>query len=269
MTARGAEGAAPNCPASWLVPQWTAGAAVGALMTSREGGTSSGRYASMNVGSAVGDAPDRVAANRSLLAAACGAVPVFLRQVHGSRVVRLGEADAREGAPTHEADACVSTDPGIACTIQAADCLPVLFAAPAGRAVGAAHAGWRGLAGGVLEAAVTAVCAAAQCAPSELEAWLGACIGPGAFEVGADVLEAFAAGSALPEGAAFFRPLHPGKWLADLAGLARARLAAAGVRHISGGRWCTVEDSSRFYSHRRDGVSGRMAAAIWIPHRPA
>lgn len=267
MTARSAGGAASSFPASWLVPQWTAGAAVGALMTSREGGTSSGRYASMNVGSAVGDAPDRVAANCSLLAAACGATPVFLRQVHGTRVVRLGAADAREGAPTHEADACVSIDPGIACTIQAADCLPILFAAPAGRAVGAAHAGWRGLAGGVLEAAVSAVCAAAQCPPGELEVWLGACIGPRAFEVGADVLDAFAAGSASSGGAAFFRPLRPGKWLADLPGLARARLAAAGVQRVSGGRWCTVEDSSRFYSHRRDGVSGRMAAAVWIPLR--
>lgn len=267
MTARSADGAAPNCPGSWLVPPWTAGGAVGALMTSREGGTSSGRYTSMNVGSAVGDAPDRVAANRSLLAAACGAVPVFLRQVHGSRVVRLGAADAREGAPTHEADACVSTEPGIACTIQAADCLPVLFAAPAGRAVGAAHAGWRGLAGGVLEAAVAAVCAAAQCGPGELEAWLGACIGPDAFEVGADVLDAFAAGSASSGSAASFRALRPGKWLADLPGLARARLAAAGVQRVAGGRWCTVEDSSRFYSHRRDGVSGRMAAAVWIPLR--
>ncbi len=265
--ARGAEAAALSLPSSWLAPQWAASGAVGALMTSREGGTSSGRYASMNVGSNVGDAADRVAANRALLAAACGAAPVFLRQAHGARVVRVGVADAREGAPGHEADACVSTDPAVACTIQAADCLPVLFAAPAGRAVGAAHAGWRGLAGGVLEAAVAAVCAAAPCAPGDLEAWLGACIGPGAFEVGADVLDVFAGDPAPPGQAAFFRPLRAGKWLADLPRLARARLAAAGVRRIAGGHWCTVEDSSRFFSYRRDGVTGRMAAAVWIVER--
>ena len=157
----------------------------------------------------------------------------------------------------------------MACTVQVADCLPVLFAAPGGRAVGAAHAGWRGLAGGVVEATVDAVCAAAGCSPSDLDAWLGACIGPQHFEVGADVLDAF---GALPDNAhqsasaarSRFRPSRPDKWLADLPRLARDRLAAAGVARISGGSWCTVADASRFFSYRRDGITGRMAAAVWI-----
>ena len=250
-----------NRPASWLAPEW-AGGRVGALMTSREGGLSSGPYASRNTGTAVGDAPDRVAANRARLAAACGAMPVFLRQVHAARVIRLGRADARAGAALHEADASLTTEPGIACTVQVADCLPALFAAPEGRAVAAAHAGWRGLAAGVLEATVAALCAAGRCEPGELEVWLGACIGPRAFEVGADVLTAFGVDPADPDSNRF-DPARPGKWLADLAGLARDRLAAAGVERVSGGGWCVVEDASRFFSFRRDGVTGRMAAAIW------
>ncbi len=251
-----------NRPAGWLAPEW-AGGAVGALMSTREGGVSGGPYASMNLGSAVGDDPDHVAVNRAILAKACGAVPVFLRQMHGRSVVRIGLADAARGAVVHEADASFSVEPAIACTVQAADCLPVLFAAPEGRAVAAAHAGWRGLAAGVLEATVASVCEAASCRPSELQAWLGACIGPRAFEVGADVLEAFAADPLHPDPKRF-NPMRAGKWLADLAGLARDRLAEAGVERVSGGQWCAVEDASRFFSFRRDGVTGRMAAAVWI-----
>ena len=254
--------------ADWLAPDWRV-ARVGALMTTRHGGRSVAPYASMNVGTAVGDGVDAVAANRALLAEAIGARPVFLRQVHGARVVRVGPDDARHGAPIHDADACVTTDPGVACVVQAADCLPVLLAAPDGRAVGAAHAGWRGLAAGVVKATVASVCAAAKCEPRELDAWLGACIGPGAFEVGADVLVAFGGDPMEPNadpGARFV--LHaPGKWLADLPGLTRDRLAAAGVDRVAGGSWCTVTDSSRFFSFRRDGVTGRMAAAIWIEPR--
>lgn len=250
-----------NRPASWLVPGWV-DASVGALMTTREGGVSAAPYDTFNVGIAVGDAPDRVAANRDLLADICGSVPVFLRQQHGTRVVRLGVADAAE-ATSHEADASVTTEPGIACAVQAADCLPVLFAAPQGRAVAAAHAGWRGLAAGILEATVEDVCAAGHCAPSQLRTWLGASIGPRKFEVGADVLEAFGVDVAATDHAAF-RAVRPGKWLADLPRLARMRLQAAGVARIGGGAWCTVEDASRFFSFRRDGVTGRMAAAIWI-----
>jgi YfiH family protein len=252
----------------WLAPEWRV-AKVGATMTTRSGGHSVDRYASMNVGVAVGDSAEAVAANRARLADAIGARPVFMRQVHGSRAVRVGRADTGDRAPVHEADACVTTEPGVACVVQAADCLPVLIAAPDGRAVGAAHAGWRGLAGGVVEATVAAVCAAAVCQAGELQTWLGACIGPGAFEVGADVLAAFGvdpADSKTGRGLRFV-PRAPGKWLADLSGLTRDRLAAAGVEHVDGGRWCTVTEPSRFFSFRRDGVTGRMAAAIWIEPR--
>jgi len=254
-----------NVPPGWLAPEWHI-AGVGAVMSSRVGGTSAAPYASMNVGSAVGDDAAAVAANRRRLADVTGAALVLLRQVHGARIVRIGAVDAAASAPIHEADGCVTTEAGVACVVQAADCLPVLLAAPGGRAVGAAHAGWRGLAGGVVEAAVAAVSAAARCAPAEISAWLGACIGPTRFEVGGDVVAAFgadpdaAAGVATPR----FVARGGGKWLADLPGLARDRLAGAGVRHIDGGRWCTVSDSARFFSFRRDGVTGRMAAAIWI-----
>ena len=179
-------------------------------------------------------------------------------------------AAAQSGAPLLEADASVTNEPCIACTVQVADCLPVLFAAPGGRAVGAAHAGWRGLAGGVLEATLDAVCALAACGPAEVAAWLGPCIGPRAFEVGAEGLRGFGLDEPAAQVASpFFKP-RPGaggpesKWLADLAGLARSRLTAAGVVHLSGGEWCTVEDPSRFFSFRRDRTTGRLAAAVWI-----
>ena len=249
-------------PAGWLAPEW-AGGAVGALMSTREGGVSRAPYPSMNLGDAVGDDADHVAVNRAVFAKACGAAPVFLRQVHGRAVVRIGAADAALGAVAHEADASCTTEAGIACTVLAADCLPVLFMAPDGRAVAAAHAGWRGLATGVLEATVSAVCEAGNCQPAELQVWLGACVGPRAFEVGAEVLEAFAADPAGADAARFVRG-RPGKWFANLPLLARDRLAAVGLGQIDGGRWCTVEDASDFFSFRRDGVTGRMAAAIWI-----
>jgi len=232
-------------------------------MSTREGGESEGPFASMNLGRSVGDEPARVVANRDRFAAACGAAPVFLSQVHGTRVVRIDAADARPGAPVHEADASVTTTPGIACTVQIADCLPVLFAAPEGRGVAAAHAGWRGLAAGVLEATVAALAAAAGCRPGEIDAWLGVCIGPSAFEVGVDVLEAFAARGDSRIGARFV-PAQPGKWLADLAGLARDRLEAAGIERVSAADGCAYRDPSRFFSYRRDRVTGRMAAAVWI-----
>jgi purine-nucleoside/S-methyl-5'-thioadenosine phosphorylase / adenosine deaminase len=254
-------------PADWLALEWRI-AGVGALMTTRSGGVSAGPYASMNVGTAVGDDPAAVTTNRARLADAAGAAPVFLRQVHGNRVVRIGADDARAGAPVHDADAAVTTDAGVACVVQAADCLAVLLAAPGGRAVGAAHAGWRGLAAGVVDAAVAAVSTAAHCSPGELRAWLGPCIGADAFEVGADVLVAFGvdperAGADAPAWRRFVAK-GGGKWLADLAGLTRDRLAAAGVERVDGGGWCTVNDAARFFSYRRDGTTGRMAAAIWI-----
>jgi len=267
-----------KAPAGWLRPAWAA-RGVGALMTTRAGGCSAAPFDSMNLHADGGDAPQAVARNRALLAAAVGATPVFLRQVHGTRVVRLGASDAAADAPVHTADAGVTTERGIACVIQVADCLPVLFAAPDGRAVGAAHAGWRGLAGGVLEATLSAVCEAAGCEPAALQAWIGAGIGPMRFQVGADVVEAF--GGVARTGAADtpavsgnsrsasspdprFVPEQPGKWLANLPLLARERLQAAGVSQVSGGTWCTVSDPSRFFSFRRDRITGRMAALVWI-----
>ncbi len=255
----------------WLRPAWRH-PGVGALMSTRAGGVGSGRFASCNLRDGLGDDPACVATNQARFAAACGARPVWLTQVHGMRVVRLGAADLVPGAAPPIADASVTATPGVACAVQVADCLPVLFAAPGRSAVGAAHAGWRGLAAGVLEATLAALCDLARCAPGDVQAWLGASIGPGRFEVGADVLAAFGASSAA--GAAprpphadervRFVPHAPGKWLADLPSLARDRLQAAGVRDVSGGEWCTAVDASRFFSFRRDGVTGRMGAAVWL-----
>ena len=240
----------------WLVPDWSA-PGIGALMTTRAGGVSRAPYDRMNLRFEVGDEPAAVQANRDRLEAACGARPVYLEQIHGARVVRLHGVEP----PDAPADASITTEPGIACAVQVADCLPVLFAADGARAVGAAHAGWRGLAGGVLEATVAALCEAASCAPHRVQAWLGPCIGPRQFEVGADVLEAFGGG---PHFKPRPRPDGTMRWLADLPALARERLRVAGLTNISGGVWCTVEDASRFFSFRRDGVTGRMAAAVWL-----
>lgn len=249
----------------WLTPQWDTDARVGACMTTRAGGVSAPPWDSMNLGMGSGDAPEAVRANRERLAAAIGARPVFLRQVHGERVVGL---DASSGhASVEAADASWTCEPGVACAVLVSDCLPVLLAAPQARAVGAAHAGWRGLSAGVLEHCVQAVCGGASCEPHELVAWLGPCIGPDAFEVGADVLVAFGVEPSAASRERFrYQPRADGdpRWRADLAGLARDRLAALGVRQVSGGTWCTVQDRSRFFSFRRDGVTGRMAAAVWI-----
>ena len=233
-------------------------------MTTRRGGFSAAPFDSMNIRPGLGDDARAVQRNRELLAQSIGAMPVYLNQVHGARVVRLTQADAATGAPVHTADACVTTERGIACTAQVADCLPVLFAAPG--AVAAAHAGWRGLAGGVIEATLAALCEAAACTPGDVQAWLGACIGPRRFEVGADVLAAFGAAAADADSARFTRRVQPGaaKWLANLPQLARERLRAAGVTAVSGGTWCTVEDASRFFSYRRDGLTGRMVAVVWL-----
>lgn len=253
--------------ADWLVPAWDV-PGVGALMTTRNGGVSDGPFSSMNLRDGIGDEPAAVAENRERFAAALdGAQPVWLNQVHGPRVVRLTEADLAADAPVHAADASLTTLPGIACCVQVADCLPVLFAAPDGRGVAAAHAGWRGLAGGVLEQTIAALCEASGRAPEDLRAWLGACIGPRSFEVGADVPIAFGVDANATAPHPRFVPHAPGKWLADLAGLARDRLQAAGLRSIKGGRWCTVEDASRFFSFRRDRVTGRLAAAVWLRPR--
>lgn len=252
-----------NLPTHWIEPDWPIHTRVRAIMTSRQGGVSAEPWDSMNVGDHVGDRPADVHTNRERLATQIGQRPVFLQQVHGVASVQL-DAATPDG---WVADACWSRDPGVACTIMVADCLPVLFAHASGRAVAAAHAGWRGLAGGVLEATVQALQQAAG--PGAISAWLGPCIGPAAFEVGNEVREAFGPDEAVR---ACFQPHGPGKWLADLPALARIRLQQAGVAGLHGNDgtpgWCTVTQASVFFSHRRDaarlGSTGRMAACIWF-----
>ncbi len=255
-------------PLPLLRPDWPAPAGVGAAMSTRAGGVSSGAYASLNLGVAVGDDAAAVAANRARFSAALGAQPVWLRQVHGVKVLRLHAGG--DTTPAEPADAAWTTDLGVACTVQAADCLPVLLALRDGSAVAAAHAGWRGLSAGVLEAAVAALCTSAgagrRVAPAEVLAWLGPCIGPREFEVGAEVLQAFGEDPAAPDARRFVfraRPDGAARWLANLPRLAHERLAAAGVRQVSDAAACTVEQASAFFSFRRDGVTGRMAAAVW------
>ena len=274
---------APGVPVDWLRPDWAAPAHVQALCTTRAGGCSTGAYASMNLGAHVGDAAHAVAANQARLLATLqaitpGARPVFLNQVHGVSAVPLA-TDRPDGAA---ADAAWAQASGLACTIMVADCLPVLFTDRLGRRVAAAHAGWRGLAGGVLESvlecfrplahmenALAAIHSVAEPA-NDMLAWLGPCIGPKAFEVGEDVRTAFCA----LDGAAeqHFAPRGNGKFLANLPALARQRLAAQGVTQVYGNdgsdAWCTFSQPSRFFSHRRDGGvgggTGRMAACIWL-----
>ena len=253
----------PVDPLPGIVPDWAA-TGVGALMTTRAGGVSRAPWDTLNVGDAVGDDPLAVAENRRRVASAIGVPVVYLRQVHGTRVVRIDAADASR-VPI-EADAAVTDAAGVACAVQVADCLPVLFAAPGGRAVGAAHAGWRGLAGGVVECTLDRVAALAGCAANEVAVWLGPCIGPRRFEVGDDVLGAFGvdpAGDASPHFVPRRRADGRWRWLCDLPGLARERLAAAGAVRFDGGHGCTVEDRSAFFSYRRDGVTGRHVAAVW------
>ena len=245
----------------WLEPDWPAPPGVRALSTLRGGGASAAPYASLNLGDHVGDAAACVAENRRRLAAAAGlpAEPVWLRQVHGANVVDLDAAGldgARDGIPA--ADAAVSRRPGRVCAILTADCLPILLAADSGDWVAAAHAGWRGLAGGVIEAAVSA----SPAAPAALMAWLGPAIGPAHFEVGGEVREALLAGDL--GGAAAFTPNARGRYLADLSELARRRLKALGVSRIYGGGECTCARGDRYFSHRRDGVTGRQATLIWL-----
>lgn len=286
--------AAMNAPfhCDWLRPDWPAPAHVHALCTTRAGGVSAAPFDSLNLGDHVGDVAAAVYANRQILQAVLnantpGTQPVFLQQVHGTQVLDLHAADS--ASPTAAcADACATTATHLACTIMVADCLPVLLTNRQGSAVAAAHAGWRGLAGvneasgvGVLEAtfkrftaltqaqqAVVAIKKEAELTENTL-AWLGPCIGPQAFEVGAEVRAAFCEHDSAA--AAHFVPCGPGKYRADLAALARQRLRALGITHIYGNdssaAWCTVTNASRFFSHRRDsaalGASGRFAVCIW------
>jgi hypothetical protein len=240
-------------PSDWIAPDWPVPARVRAVVTTRNGGRSAAPYASMNLGQRVGDDPAMVDANRRRLRSFLPAEPRWLHQVHGARVVR-----AEESGEAPDADAAVTTQANCVCAIMIADCMPVLFADRDGRAVGAAHAGWRGLAAGVLENTIDAM----GVAPTNLIAWLGPAIGPSAFEVGNDVRDAFIRSDPAAENA--FHAHLPGKWLGDLFKLARQRLARAGVSEVHGGGLCTYSDPTRFFSHRRDKVSGRMAALIWM-----
>ncbi len=259
-----------NFHPDWLVPQWPAPTHVHALCTTRAGGQSAPPYDGFNLGDHVGDEAGAVAANRRQLAQALGAHPVFLSQVHGVQVEPIFSYSLL-GTP---ADGCITHEPGVACTIMVADCLPVLLTNAKGTLVAAAHAGWRSLAGeggrGILEQVIASFRALAPVENEqdaiEVIAWLGPCIGPEAFEVGDEVRAAFVTQDAAAR--ALFRPHGEGKWLADLPGLAGLRLQALGVSQIYGNdgtrNWCTVSNPSRFFSHRRDRISGRMAACIWL-----
>lgn len=274
------------CAADLLHPGWNAPKNVRALVTTRDGGVSEppfGRWSAsgagrdlpggLNLGRLSGDDLDHVEENRSRLIAYAGVPAAWLKQVHGADVVDAAVAlDAVRNGELLSADASVTDRPGIACTVMVADCMPVLLCDGAGRAVGAAHAGWRGLAAGVIEKTAQRVASLAGCAMQDLHAYLGPAIGPSAFEVGADVRDAFmnhatAVGGAQRDAtaAAFIaRPEAPGKYLADLYALARLRLAALGIEQISGGDLCTYTQRDRFYSYRREPVTGRMAALVWM-----
>jgi YfiH family protein len=245
-----------------LTPEWSAPANVGAAFTLRAGGVSAAPFDTLNLGAHVGDAAAAVAENRWRVRAALALPhePAWLEQVHGTGVLDL---DAPIGAgASSTADAIFTRRTGKVCVVQVADCLPVLFAATDGSAVAAAHAGWRGLAAGVLEATVARL----AIEPRRLIAWLGPAIGAQHFEVGPEVRAAFTATDA--GAAAAFTANPRGRWLCDLAALARRRLAALGVSNVSGGSWCTYAEARRFFSYRRDGRCGRMAALIWLRSEP-
>ncbi|MPV55287.1 hypothetical protein CFB46_13400 [Burkholderia sp. HI2761] len=272
-------------PLTWqdcVRPDWRVSPRVRALITTRDGGVSEGPYGrwqdgaalpgGMNLGLHTGDDPDHVAVNRARVLALAGqSSAAWLEQVHGARIVRADEVIAAAPAATApvQADASVTDQAGAVCVVMVADCLPVLLCDAQGRAVGAAHAGWRGLAAGIVEQTAARVAALAGGARDTLHAYLGPAIGPQAFEVGVDVRDAFldtAPQSEHDETRHAFVAIDgaPGKFLADLYALARLRLARAGVVHVSGGTACTVAERARFYSYRRDRVTGRMAAAIWL-----
>ncbi len=256
----------------WLWADWPLAGRVCAGVSTRTGGVSAPPWGSLNLGLHVSDRPEHVQENRRRLAAALAlpAEPAWLRQVHGTAVAQLqpppgaGVADRVAGAPAAvdpiEADAAVACQPGVVCAVLTADCLSVVLADLDARCVGVAHAGWRGLAAGVIETTIEALAVT----PARLVAWLGPAISQGCFEVGEEVRTAFLAHD--PGAASAFIANARGRWQADLAGLARRRLAAAGVPAVYGGGLCTFTEGARFHSHRRDGAaSGRMATLAWLP----
>jgi len=242
----------------FIVPNWPAPPGVHAAFTLRAGGVSLPPYQSLNLGAASGDSTEAVNENRRRVRQAIRwpVEPMWLEQVHGVEVISLNDLSGPPTSPPR-ADAAVGGRGAGVCAIRVADCLPVLFAARDGSVVGAAHAGWRGLAGGVLQATIQRL----GVAPSRLMAWLGPAIGPQNFEVGEDVRVAFCSIDAGAEVA--FTPNARGRWQCDLYALARRKLAAVGLEEIYGGGWCTYADARRFFSYRRDGQTGRMAALIW------
>jgi YfiH family protein len=242
----------------WIVPSWPAPPHVKAVVTTRSGGVSRGPYESFNLGFSTGDDADATSVNRSRLDAFLPQAPRWLQQVHGAHVI-----DAESAQERPQADASVAREADTVCAIQVADCLPVLFTDSGGSIVAAAHAGWRGLAAGVIDNTICAM----GVDPHDVLAYIGPGIGPRHFEVGDDVLAAFARADA---GASHsFTPAAPGKWLCDLPALARRALQRSGVTRIYGGDLCTYSDAQRFFSYRRDRETGRMAALIWRENRPA
>ncbi len=243
----------------WILPNWFAPASVRAVMTTRLGGVSQMPFASLNLGDHVNDEPHAVAQNRQIVTdhLRLPSEPLWLQQVHGTVVASL----PGQSCVPPQADASVAFHPGTVCVVMTADCLPVLFCDCAGTRVAAAHAGWRGLCDGVLEATVQRL----DCNPADLLVWLGAAIGPDAFEVGEEVREAFIAKDARAA-KAFKANQQTGKWLADIYMLARQRLQLAGLKptSMSGGNYCTFQQSDYFFSYRRDGQTGRMASLIYL-----
>ncbi len=243
----------------WITPDWPAPPNVHALITTRAGGVSVGPYASLNPADHVSDEPQAVRRNREIIRAALPNDPHWLQQVHSALVHRV----SGDALTVPEADAAVSALPNQVCVVLTADCLPVLFCADDGSEVGAAHAGWRGLAAGILERTVEAM----RVPGARLLAYLGPAIGPRAFEVGPEVRAEFVAADA--EAAAAFQPVAGSdKYLADLYFLARQRLARVGVTRVYGGDFCTYSEPQRFFSYRRDGATGRMASLIWLDKTP-
>jgi len=242
-----------------LEPRWAAPAHVRAAFSLRSGGTSEPPWGTLNLGVHVGDDSAAVLENRRRLVHALRlpSEPVWLDQVHGKNVIEVDERSRPAVGSRPRADAVVTRTSGIVLAIQVADCLPVLFSSRDGRVLGAAHAGWRGLAAGVLEATVAAMATPA----SDLVAWIGPSIGPAYFEVGGEVREAFLVSQSGADSA--FHPNPRGRWQCDLPALARQRLASLGLTRVDGGEWCTAADPVRFFSHRRDQKTGRMAALIW------
>lgn len=236
-----------------IIPDWPAPAHVKALQTTRLGGISGAPYDSLNLGGHVGDAPLAVARNRMLLSTLLPSEPVWLEQVHGTAVANSDAASCRP-----QADACIARHRAAVCVVMTADCLPVLLCDKQGSVVGAAHAGWKGLAAGVIEATVQAM----NAVPQNIMAWLGPAISQNAFEVGDEVRATFVKHD--PQAASAFIPGQSGKWFADINALARLRLNTLGITQIYGGDYCTYREREKFFSYRRDGMTGRMGTFIWL-----